>query len=712
MDEDNGLPDPSPVLQFRNGHIKVDEIKLSLRVLGYAVIKDVVPKKRCDAIAKKFWEYAKECQPGWSPTNDESWEDANRPPNDRGGLNHFNAAQHENCDMARDAVKPLFDLYFGTNEIVCSFEGPIVNRYPVRPAIFKDVEAWKKETWDDGLGWKLDTLKIEQSDVKFSMHQICSVTALVDETADGQVFTCIPGSHHKYSKIMAATPTPRPKRIRGPARLDQAQFNYIKKPKNNFKMVRVPLEAGDVIMYLPTLVYGQGAFCKTAREGQIQLQERSAWDTVESIHLRKQMKLREQAWAKGRASGSCVRVFRSVAKAAIFGKKLELLKSPPIFELDERRQKYCGIIPHNPLQLIKDEDRMASGKNPKRSADAPASSSSSPKKKHKKSKNESDNESSSGEDERVKRDRKKKEEKAKEEAKHKEKAKKREEERMKAEFKAKKEEKEREEAEEKAKRDRKDKERKEKKKGNSKKKKESDSESSSEDSDSEPEEKKKEPPPKDKDAKRAAKRAKKDAKRAAKKAAKEAKRAAKEDKKKAEAPVAVNEVIDSKGRSEYTVVKIEPAKEEKSKKRDHKDKDEHKKDKKKHKHQKEDKDKKEPSMDELLAGVTSVKVGEVTLKPIDKEAVDKAFAQYQKAIGPPASEVITAVVEHALAAAAASAAPPPLPPVPHPSSVPSSHSTPVRNGGTSTVSTPTSTVHQQSKEDNGFDVAVDDPLPF
>ncbi len=430
--------DGRSVLQWADGTVKPELLWTNYREHGYVRIRGVLGEEQCKTFYKLFWDWAKVAAPKWNRKDPKTWTDLIRPAHDRGKLNCQGMANQDYAEQTRLAVAKVFEMMLGSTEVVSSLEGAVVAQFPKR-CCAQNLTHWAQKN----VGWEKDMLTVEQTDLSVEMSQVCSVVSLVDESMEGQCMSVVAKSHLHYTEIMDEKILPVNKPRRGcPFRCSPEQIKLMRK-KLGLKLLRIPLKAGDMIIFSPRLVYGMAGFCKSVDLKRArQLQVRVAMDLMESYRFQHQIKLRTEAWDNGFASTSCVKVFRRLLPAPTFGKTGECINAAP-FKSSEAGLKISGRLAYDLERLTREDEEMEEISNPKKrtiQAASPVSSvqeeeeeesdSSSPKKKKSKKskKDSSDDEEERKKKKKEKKERKRAEKKAKKEKKKAKKEKKKEEE--------------------------------------------------------------------------------------------------------------------------------------------------------------------------------------------------------------------------------------------------------------------------------------------
>ncbi len=423
--------DGRSVLQWNDGNVKPELLWANYREHGYVRVRGVLSEEQCKERVKLFWDWAKVAAPKWDKKDPKTWTDLIRPPHDRGRINCQGMSNQKYAEDTRLAVRKVFEMMLDSTEVVSSHEGPIVAQFPKR-CCAQNLTHWAQK---DG-GWEKDMLTVEQTDPSVDMSQICSVVALVDENLEGQCMSVVPKSHMHYQEIMDEESYKMNKPRRGCTyRISPEQIKFIRK-KLELKLLRIPLKAGDMIIYSPRLIYGTAGFCKSADLKKArQFQVRVAMDLMESYRFQHQISIRTDAWDSGYASTSCVKVFRKLTLAPTFGKTGEYVNAPP-YKSSEKGLKISGRMAYDLERLTREDQEMEELNNPvtapskKRTSEQAASSAvsspagsvqeedsddSSPKKKKKSKKEESSDEEE--EDKKAKKAEKKERKRAKKEKK-------------------------------------------------------------------------------------------------------------------------------------------------------------------------------------------------------------------------------------------------------------------------------------------------------
>jgi len=110
--------------------LKIDWVQ-HLRTHGWAIVKGVVPKERCDHFYSGMWDFMARFGTGIDRNLRETWSDANWPAALHGGLMHNHGVGHEQFvwdARLEEGVIKIFSTLWGTEELLVSFDGINLSR--------------------------------------------------------------------------------------------------------------------------------------------------------------------------------------------------------------------------------------------------------------------------------------------------------------------------------------------------------------------------------------------------------------------------------------------------------------------------------------------------------------------------------------------------------------------------------------------------------
>lgn len=292
---------------------------------GYVVVKNAVSKQDCETIQTEFFDYLEKLVPGFHRNDRSTWTSKILPNRAHGLIQQYRVGTQAHAVHSRTAVKPVFDALYGNQELTCSFDGTCFAPCPSR-FHFNNLEDWKEKTY------KFESIHIDQTSEGFKSVQ--GGLAVVDQSENGKVFMCMPGSHKYHKEIMTMHQKDcEAERKRLEEIVDQAQKKQktetakLKKMPKSFPLwkednwlimtdemkaflkkrglerIRVPLKQGDVVLWDSRTVHYSSDFTRACNRLEYRLQVFVSFaPRLRGEAYEAEIKKRQQGWKEGRTS--------------------------------------------------------------------------------------------------------------------------------------------------------------------------------------------------------------------------------------------------------------------------------------------------------------------------------------------------------------------------------------------------------------------------
>jgi hypothetical protein len=328
-----------------------EEMREVLARDGYFVMKDVFEEKTCDALKDSCWDYLERMCPGVDRNDPSTRRDDTMPLNMKGLIQQHNIGFQPFSVDAHLMAKPLYEKFWGTDKLVCSFDGVSITENRKR-AHYKSLADWKEKCWDK------NEVHIDQTTPGFFSVQ--GGLAITDQEEDEHVFLCIPGSHHYHEDILrigkecaerecakqmdvweAARAAEKPltkivKKKKKDGTIMEVQVEIpkptVKEPElhwmvmnteqlaflksKGLEMKRIPMKKGSFVFWDSRTVHASAPYCATARKDAMRIQIFIAMAPVleDPEAVAEDRELRQKGYDEGRVSK------HSAAMIRLFGK--------------------------------------------------------------------------------------------------------------------------------------------------------------------------------------------------------------------------------------------------------------------------------------------------------------------------------------------------------------------------------------------------------
>ncbi len=305
---------------------------------GYVVIRGVATPERASEIRSKFFDWFEALSPAIRRDDPSTFVGANLPIHARGLIQHYGVAWQPHAYAARAVAAPVFAELWGVaeEELWTSFDGTSATRKPNR-CRHADLAAWNAHKWSDGP--RGTPVHVDQTTLGFSSVQ--GGLAVTDQLEDQHCFVCVPGSHKYHEKLLSlGDPISRPHW----QKTNAAQKEWLR--SRGLDMIRVPMSAGDFVLWDSRTVHSSAAYCGTADPSAVRVQVFACMapspsdPTVRATEKKK----RARYLAEGRASAHSpwpVRPFPK--KPRTWGKSQDHLFEPPPFAMTETERRLHGV---------------------------------------------------------------------------------------------------------------------------------------------------------------------------------------------------------------------------------------------------------------------------------------------------------------------------------------------------------------------------------
>lgn len=305
---------------------KVDAAwKTELKHMGYVVLPSVITVDQCKGLESQIFSFLEGLHPGFNRSDRSTWKASNLPIRTNSNLiQHYNAGlQRFNVD-ARMLVKHIFEELFGTSKLTCSFDG-----------VSFTAKGYKAEC-DTVYEWRdraMELTRVHVDQTTLDVYSIQGGLAITDQKEDEQVFVCIPGSHLYLKELLALGPE---KKTLHWEMMNPAQLKFLH--EKGFRMIRVPVNRGDFILWNSALVHASAKPCKTADPMMHRMH--IFISMAPAMWSEKEQQTRQKAYDEGRVSK------HSADKIRLFD------KTPRIFNSDQKKQLDECVIPKStPMTL-------------------------------------------------------------------------------------------------------------------------------------------------------------------------------------------------------------------------------------------------------------------------------------------------------------------------------------------------------------------------
>lgn len=233
---------------------------------GFCIVRDVVTKDKCEAMKQAFWEYLKVLSKGrFDPDDRATWIRSKNLPLDA-LIQHYNVAFQRHAVDARMALVDVFRMLWDTPNVIPSLDGTSFSFKGKRPN-FRDVKDWESKRWT-----KKTAVHVDQTGPGFQCVQ--GGLAITSQQEDGHCFVCVPGSHKHHDELMrmrdaeyalevAQVGKDRAKPLKKDWMIvSETQGAFLR--AQGLNMQRVPLEAGDLVLWDSRTVHASTGYCKSA----------------------------------------------------------------------------------------------------------------------------------------------------------------------------------------------------------------------------------------------------------------------------------------------------------------------------------------------------------------------------------------------------------------------------------------------------------------
>lgn len=237
------------------------EMKAAFDEDGFMVLSQVLTGEQCDQVLKLFWDYTESMCPGVDRNDLSTWNSKTRFPNQGGLIQHGCVGWQAPSVMVRDLTKHVFAELWGTDDLWTSIDGVSATMKHPTPRFvpFESVDDWDARKWAD------TSVHVDQTTP--GLLSIQAGVAITDQREDEHVFTCIPGSHKHHEHLLSLGPA---KKTLHWEIMNEAQLEYLR--SQSLDMIRVPLRAGDMVLWDSRTVHSSAKYCKTARTDAFRLQ--------------------------------------------------------------------------------------------------------------------------------------------------------------------------------------------------------------------------------------------------------------------------------------------------------------------------------------------------------------------------------------------------------------------------------------------------------
>lgn len=315
-----------PEVDFCEGCGK--EIKDRLAENGYVVVRRVVSMEKVNEILKECYAWLKEASEDeeFDGNKPETWnKNADKwPIHTRGLIQHYNVAWQKFFVDARMEVKKVFEEIYGTKDLVSSFDSISVTRRS-KTFKYKSVSDWMAKAYVKSIKGYSDKLHVDQTSNSLA-RCIQSGLAFIDQDTEDHVFTCVPKSHSIHEEVLGGKLDASEWRVMGEREIELFKQHHM-------YPVRVPLKAGDVVMWDSRTAHASSSYCanskSTARRVQLFVCMKPSGDMDE-----KQRAIRKRAYEEGICSK------HDPLPVRLFSKTPRSFSKPPTFK---KMSSYDGM---------------------------------------------------------------------------------------------------------------------------------------------------------------------------------------------------------------------------------------------------------------------------------------------------------------------------------------------------------------------------------
>lgn len=268
------------------------EARRALQLHGVLLVRGALPAAEVAAAKDELLAFVRALAgPGHETA---SWAEVPLPPSQGGLVQHFGAGMNPASVRVREALAPLFEALCGTADLWTSMDGFSAGRKPRVRARYADLADWRARALE------ATPLHTDQTQNPFS-GAWQSGAALTDQAEDEHCFVCVPGSHRLVEPLVRArAEAPKDKHW---MLLDAGQLDFLR--THGMQPARVPMRAGDVVLWDSRTVHSSAKPCASARADMLRLQVfvcmQPAPPRGSALRAREQAKRRRYAQA-GRTS--------------------------------------------------------------------------------------------------------------------------------------------------------------------------------------------------------------------------------------------------------------------------------------------------------------------------------------------------------------------------------------------------------------------------
>jgi ectoine hydroxylase-related dioxygenase (phytanoyl-CoA dioxygenase family) len=345
---------------------------------GYVVVPNVLDDP--ERLASLFWDYMEGLTMGRVRRDSkESLTQANRPVHTRGLLQHYNCGLQRYAIETRMAVKPVFEALWGTDKLTSSFDGTSFT-WQRKTYTHKDLRAWRKDAWNE-------KLHIDQTEYGFSSVQ--GGVALTRQRENEHVFVCVPGSHRYHEQLLeisvraalsdwskvsdsvkkalhrdgvteyhimgwdAMTAEAKDKVMKIGLKMKTLHWEVMSDNQKTFlrekcdlKVVRVPLEAGDMVLWDSRTVHTSATYTKDSDQNACRIQVFVAMKPA--VNTPEEIEKRAKAFEAGRVSKHSADYIRLFPKQPhTHGSNPAPCEIPPSDpNMTDEEKRLHGLIPY------------------------------------------------------------------------------------------------------------------------------------------------------------------------------------------------------------------------------------------------------------------------------------------------------------------------------------------------------------------------------
>ena len=225
---------------------------------GYVVIENVVSPEDCDRLHSLWWDFLEEVNPLISRVDSRTWSGEFIPQNTRGLFQNHNVGFAAHAILARMLMKPVFEVLYGTEELLTSFDGTSWTRKPYNHT-YKNLKDWNEKKWEK------NAVHIDQTTRGLSSIQ--GGLAVLDQEEDSHCFLCMPGGHLYHDEIMK---TKKDKKKDWLVLNDEIKA-FLREQGLDLKRI-VQKNRGSVVLWDSRLPHASAPHCKTSNPNVCRLQ--------------------------------------------------------------------------------------------------------------------------------------------------------------------------------------------------------------------------------------------------------------------------------------------------------------------------------------------------------------------------------------------------------------------------------------------------------